>query len=502
MRVLDFSLRAILAGVTVAALAACGGVGSPPQLANSLSLHRHSGSSPIQHVVIIVQENRSFDNLFAGFPGAHGRLYGLAKMKVKGKWVAKKVALVEQPLLPKQNSDIGHCYYSFMTALNGGKMDGFDYEPLGACARGQSGARYNKLYPYMYVNPTDIAPYWDMAEQYVLADAMFQTQGSGSFSAHQDLIRGGTALGGTYGTGSSMIDTPTGEPWGCDGPTTSKTDLITIELKWEEDAGPAPCTNKFPYGSSSYETLRDLLDAASVSWKYYTPCFFGSPSGGDCPGSQRCKTCAGALLNAFDVIDPVRYGTEWGTNVSMPETNIFTDVSDGTLPAVSWVIPEDDNSDHLGEPEDNGPEWVASVVNAVGQSSYWNSTAIVILWDDWGGLYDHAAPACLSKSQCRDDQGGLGFRVPTIVVSPYAKLGKSSQAGYISHTQYEFGSILKYVEDNFNLGSLGTTDARATSIGDVFNYNQKPRAFTVIPSVLDAKYFITHAKRISHGDPE
>jgi phospholipase C len=228
----------------------------------------------------------------------------------------------------------------------------------------------------------------------------------------------------------------------------------------------------------------------------------GSPSGGDCPGSQRCKTCAGALLNAFDVIDPVRYGTEWGTNVSMPETNIFTDVSDGTLPAVSWVIPEDDNSDHLGEPEDNGPEWVASVVNAVGQSSYWNSTAIVILWDDWGGLYDHAAPACLSKSQCRDDQGGLGFRVPTIVVSPYAKLGKSSQAGYISHTQYEFGSILKYVEDNFNLGSLGTTDARATSIGDVFNYNQKPRAFTVIPSVLDAKYFITHAKRISHGDPE
>ncbi len=98
MRVLDFGRRAVLAGATVAALAACGGAGSTPQLANSLSLHRHgSGSSPIQHVVIIVQENRSFDNLFAGFPGAHGQLHGLAKMKVKGKWVAKKVALVEQP---------------------------------------------------------------------------------------------------------------------------------------------------------------------------------------------------------------------------------------------------------------------------------------------------------------------------------------------------------------------------------------------------------------------
>ena len=83
-----------------------------------------------------------------------------------------------------------------------------------------------------------------------------------------------------------------------------------------------------------------------------------------------------------------------------------------------------------------------------------------------------------------------------IVVSPYAKLGKSSQAGYISHTQYEFGSILRYVEDNFNLGSLGTTDQRATSIGDVFNYSQQPRSFTVISSKHDAKYFITHAEPV------
>ncbi len=509
MRVIDFGRRAILAGVTLTALAACGGAGSTPQLANSLSLHRHSGSSPIQHVVIVVQENRSFNNFFAGFPGTNGTKSGKEKVKKSGKWVEKSVKLKEQGLIPTPNHDIGHCYYAFTHAYDGGKMDGFNYEPEGVCQRNWSGGRgLPSIYPYQYVNSTDIAPYWDMAEQYVLADAMFQTQGSGSFTAHQDLIRGGTALGGTYGTGASMIDTPTGQPWGCDGPSTSKTDLITTALKWEEDAGPAPCTNKFPYGSSSYETLRDLLDTAGVSWKYYTPCFVGSPSGGDCPGSQRCKTCGGALLNAFDVIYPVRYGKEWGTNVSMPETNIFTDVSDGTLPAVSWVIPEDCNSDHLGEEDqtgkacDNGPEWVASVVNAVGQSSYWNSTAIVILWDDWGGLYDNAAPPCLSKSHCRDDQGGLGLRVPMIVVSPYAKLGKSSQAGYISHTQYEFASILKYVENNFNLGSLGTTDQRATSIDDVFNYDQKPRAFTVIPSQHDAQYFITHAKPFSHGDPE
>ena len=101
----------------------------------------------------------------------------------------------------------------------------------------------------------------------------------------------------------------------------------------------------------------------------------------------------------------------------------------------------------------------------------------------------------------RDDQGGLGLRVPMIVVSAYAKQGKASQ-GYVSHTQYEFGSILKYIETNFNLPSLGTTDARAASIGDVFNYNQSPRPFTVIPSAHDAHYFITHRERVSHGDPE
>jgi phospholipase C len=492
-----FWRRTVLAGVALAVLAACGGAGSPPTLPNSLDLQRHSGSSPVQHVIIVVQENRSFDNFFAGFPGAHGALRGKEKVKKNGKYVEKWVKLKEQDLLPKpKDPDIGHCYSSFMTAYDGGKMDGFNLEPLNYCPRGGGGGTPAKVYPYQYVNPTQIAPYWDMAEQYVLADAMYQTQGSGSFTAHQDLIRGGTALAGPYGSSSSLIDTPDGEPWGCDAHSNVVTDLITISLKWGNNNGPYPCTKEFPYsGSANYNTLGDLLDAAGVNWRYYSPCFEDSDTPG-CKGNT-CTGCSGALLNAFDVIWPVRNGPEWGTNVSMPETNIFSDISGGTLPAVSWVIPEDNNSDHLAEPEDNGPAWVASVVNAVGQSSYWNSTAIVILWDDWGGLYDHASPSFL-----RDDQGGLGFRVPMIVVSPYAKLGQSSQGGYISHTQYEFGSILKYVENNFGLGSLGTTDARATSIGNVFNYNQQPRSFTVIPSAHDARYFITHRETASHGDPE
>jgi phospholipase C len=165
------------------------------------------------------------------------------------------------------------------------------------------------------------------------------------------------------------------------------------------------------------------------------------------------------------------------------------------------VIPEDDANDHPGENLpcgcDNGPSWVASVVNAVGESNYWNSSVIIVLWDDWGGFYDNVSPKFL-----RDPWGGLGFRVPMMVISPYAIAGSGSQGGYISHTKYEFGSILQYIEDNWSLGNLGTTDVRANSIDDVLNYNQNPRLFKAIPSEHDAKYFINQPHTVQHGDPE
>jgi len=197
-------------------------------------------------------------------------------------------------------------------------------------------------------------------------------------------------------------------------------------------------------------------DAQKISWKYYVPALFG---GG----------LAGAYWNPFDAISAVRYSAEFTTNISSPETNFFSDVSSGSLPAVSWVSPNSQNSDHAGfGKQDTGPAWVAKVVNAVGKSKYWNTTAIIVVWEDWGGWYDHVAPPQL-------DYAGLGFRVPMIVVSPYAK------AGYVSHTQYEFGSIVRFFEDTWNLGRLGTTDTRAASIDDTFDFNQKPRKFSSIP---------------------
>jgi phospholipase C len=130
---------------------------------------------------------------------------------------------------------------------------------------------------------------------------------------------------------------------------------------------------------------------------------------------------------------------------------------------------------------------VASVVNAIGESSYWPSTAIIIVWDDWGGFYDEEPPPFF------DNWGGLGFRVPAIFVSAYAREAVPSQPGYISHTQYEFGSIIKFVEDNWDLGRLNTTDVRAKSIRDSFDFKQSPRAFKKIRTPYSREYFLRQA---------
>jgi phospholipase C len=233
------------------------------------------------------------------------------------------------------------------------------------------------------------------------------------------------------------------------------TSLITESNQFMHNAGPFPCL--------SYQTLRDPLDAGGVPWRYYAP-EVGQSFGGD-------------LWNAFDGIRAVRYGSEWNTNVTWPETNVFKDITAGKLPSVSWVIPDYQNSDHPGDTSDTGPSWVAQVVNAIGNSPDWNSTAIVVTWDDWGGWYDHVAPTILNSY-------GYGFRVPLIVISPYAK------AGYISHTIHDFGSILKFMEETFGLPSLGYADAAADNLSDRFDLSQTPLIFKTINAPLSAAHFL------------
>jgi phospholipase C len=401
----------ILLLVTAGGIAACAGGGSANGSYAPIPAKRaSSGSSPIQHVIVVIQENRSFDNLFATFPGADGTTTGEAEAVPPSEQSQCPIYQRESVPLAEKNlavgDDFGHRYGDVQIDYDNANMDGFDVDPIPA-----GSGKISCLHPYQYVNPAQIVPYWDIAEQYVLADHMFQTQGSGSFTAHQDLIAGGTAISST----ESIIDDPSGFPWGCDSPYGTTTSLITVYGKYEPGEGPFPCFTQ-------YETLRDRLDAANIPWKYYTEKVIPD------------KNTAG-IWNAFDAISAVRHSAEWGKKVTFNDKLIFTDISKGHLPAVSWVTPDAYNSDHPqeikgGKDVDYGPSWVASIVNAIGQSKYWKSSAIVILWDDWGGFYDHESPAFF------DGQGGLGFRVPMMIVSPYARETSSSQPGYISHTQH------------------------------------------------------------------
>ena len=478
--------------LSVAGVVACAGQSAVAPPAPSALRPGLKGSTPIQHVIIVIQENRSFDNLFATFPNANGTTVGRVEAMPPSLATACPSPITQATTVPLTmhnlvfGDDFQHSNAAYLTALDNGNMDGFDLENKSP----GGGYKPSCLYNYAYVDPSQIQPYWTMAQQYVLADNTFQTQGSGSFTAHQDLIAGGTVV--NYDTGScsgscqnSIVDDPTGFPWGCDARTPNPygtppvegavTDLITTQLQYLLDKGPYPCL--------SYKTMRDLLDAKKVSWKFYAPAI------------QKWSQCGGqggdtaGIWSAFDAISAVRFSKEWGTKVPGSNLKFFSDIKAGTLPAVAWITPDALNSDHPQEEKshgqcskggadlDYGPSWVAQIVNAVGGSKYWKSTAIVILWDDWGGFYDHVPPPF------KDDQGGLGFRIPMLIVSPYVQ-------PHVEHTQYEDASILRFIEDNWSLGSLGTTDQRATAITNAFNFTQTPRPFQPISARYSRSFFL------------
>ena len=243
------------------------------------------------------------------------------------------------------------------------------------------------------------------------------------------------------------------------------------------------------YPCFEHRTLSDELEAANLSWRYYAPnasSIWTAPNAIQhmCqPQDQNGKlTCTGSI---------------W-SHVIMPSKKVLRDIANGQLPAVSWVMPAGQYSDHPGSvAATGGPSWVASVVNAIGHSPYWSSTAIVVTWDDWGGFYDHVPPPRVIHDGRSWGSGYVyGFRVPLIVISPYAK------AGYISHVNHDFGSILNLVEQVFNLQSLGYADAHADNLSDCFNFNQPPLKFKTIDAPLKADYFINDTSLPEDPDTE
>jgi phospholipase C len=435
-----FYRRAILYAAAGAALAACSSHASPavvPASRQYVAGSIGSGAGKIDHVVFIIQENRSFDNLFQGYPGADTVSSG---KNSKGETIAlKPVGLATQYI-------IDHSHAAMFSACNAPKgklrgthcrMDGFDNEEA-------FGGPSNP--EYVYVPHNESKPYFDMAHEGVVADRMFQSQLDESFVAHQYVIAA---------QAQSSVDLPEGA-WGCGG---QSYDVVSI-------LNQNRTITKSQRACFDYKTLGDELDDAGLTWRFYTS-KFQSPSSGQ-----------GSYWSGYQAVRHIYKGPDWKKDVVTPQQNFISDVEGGTLSNFTWITPVCMNSDHVNCGGGYGPSWVTSLVNAVGESKYWKTTAIFVIWDDWGGLYDHVPPPFKGFDS-------LGFRVPMIILSPYAK------RNHVSHVQYETASVLTFAEDLFGLSRLSDADKRATSpAADCFNFNRAPRAFVPIKAPLQKSFFL------------
>ena len=406
-----------------------------------------SSPNKIQHVVVVFQENRTPDNLFHGLPNADIANSGVNSL-------GQTIPLQPVPLANRY--DLGHRHNDFLRMYDNGKMDGAD--KVAGCNPNLAGCPPNPQ--FQYVNPSDVAPYFQLAQQYTFGDRMFQTNQGPSFPAHQFIISGTSA---PTATSTLFAAENTNLGAGC---TASPGAWV-----WMIDSSGAESSKMYP--CFEHPTLTDLLDSAGKSWKYYTPSNVGIWVG---PNAIQ-HICAPA--------NSVCSGPDWVNNVVLNNTQVLTDISSGQLPAVSWVIPTGQASDHPGNNNGTGPSWVASIVNAIGGSSYWSNTAVIITWDDWGGWYDHVPPPKVIADRTSWGSGYVyRFHVPLIIVSSYAK------AGYVSHVTHDFGSILKFIEQIFSLPSLGYADAAADDLSDCFNFSQTPLQFHTIAAPLSAEHFL------------
>jgi phospholipase C len=240
-------------------------------------------------------------------------------------------------------------------------------------------------------------------------------------------------------------------------------------------------------------TLTDLLNAQGISWKYYA-------------------ASAGSIWNAPNAIEhmcgpahsTVCTASDWTNHVVLNSAQVLNDITSNQLASVSWVMPTGQASDHPVTTDGSGPSWVASVVNAIGNSPYWADTAIIITWDDWGGWYDHVAPPIIPDAP----QYEMGFRVPMIVVSPYANLKNAVTHTNVTHTLYDFGSILKFIENTFGLGNIAPSATfiyadqfpQTGDLSDCFDFAQTPLTFHTIQAKYNAAHFLNDKRTPTDPD--
>ena len=432
-----------------------------------------SGIFTIQHVIIIMQENRSFDQYFGTYPGADG-IPGLAGNPGSVPCNPDPTnGGCDQPY--HSNRDLGYggphgvgnavpdadcTNYAKRTNC---KMDGF----VGQAERGHKckpgvatclpctpTSTTQCIDAMGYLDASEIPNYWDYASNFVLQDHMFEPNDSYSLPAHLFLVSEWSAF--------------------CTDPQNAFSCTNQVQT-------PNPSDGKLHY---AWTDITYLLHRYGVSWAYYiatgTQPDCENPSAVSCAAVQQTPQTPG-LWNPLPSFTDVTQDGQLGNIQSV--TNFYTAAQNGTLPSVSWVIPSGQVSEHPPYLVSSGQSYVTGLVNAVMQSPNWDSTAIFLAWDDWGGFYDSAVPPAA-------DQNGYGFRVPAMVISPYAI------PGYIDHQTLSFDAYNKFIEDDFLGGQAldpatdgrpdPRPDVRETSpiLGDMtseFNFNQTPLQPLILP---------------------
>jgi len=448
----------LLALAAAAALAASssGGVAAPDP-----GIHR------IEHVIVIMQEDRSFDTYFGTFPGADGIPAGACVPDPARRTCQRPY---HNPM--DVNGGGPHGARNAVADIDGGKMDGFVAQAESGrrgCTDPDNPACTNGAVPDVmgWHDAREIPNYWRYAQAFVLQDRMFEPNASWSLPEHLFQVSEWSAACTRHDDPSSCtnaLQSP-GRPPDAGG-----------RRRNALGSRPAPIY--------AWTDLTYLLHKKGVSWAYYVV----AGTEPDCENDEAVSCVARkqnaktpGIWNPLPYFDTVKADAELGNVRSVGD--FYAAAKSGTLPAVAWIAPSNAVSEHPPGALSAGQAYVTSLINAVMRSPQWNSTAIFLAWDDWGGFYDHVVPP-------RVDENGYGLRVPGLVISPYAK------AGYVDHQVLTFDAYVKFIEDDFLGGARldpktdGRPDPRpdvrenAAALGDLtrdFDFAQRPRAPVVLP---------------------
>ncbi len=448
-----------------------------------------AGIHKIKHVIVIMQENRSFDSYFGAFPGADGIPMKNGKPTVCVNDPATGACVAPYVDHADVNGGGPHSEANATADINNGKMDGF----IGQAESGRKGcldptdpACTNSAKPDVmgYHTESDIPNYWTYAKDFVLQDHMFEPNASWSLPAHLFLVSEWSAYCTEDDNPASCVNALQTKP--AERPPNAPA-YYGGEAGPKTGGGNPKHANKRTVNGQpiyAWTDLTYLLHKSHVSWGYYvvtgTEPDCENPAAETCAPVQQNSNTPG-IWNPLPWFDTVQADHQLRNIKSVD--HFFAAAKKGTLPSVSWVVPSGAVSEHPPAPVSYGQSYVTSLINAVMRSPDWNSTAIFLAWDDWGGFYDGVVPPTV-------DENGYGLRVPGIVISPYAK------RGYVDHQTLSFDAYDKFIEDDFLNGQRlnPATDGRPDPRPDVredekilgnliseFNFDQRPRSPVVLP---------------------